>query len=163
LFTTPVRRSQILGGKLLSVFLTLIAQLAILLAVSAGVFGIHWGNPLSIVLSVIGTGTLSASFAIFLTSFLKNAKQAGMVYGVVVNLVGWIGISRMFVGIIPGMSVYSKYTDVISLVSPQGWAARIWQESLAGNPVWITLAGMLLLSLVLFGVGVFKFNRRFSN
>ncbi len=86
---------------------------------------------------MIGTGILSASFAIFVTSFLRNTKQAGMVYGVVVNLVGWIGISRLFAEIIPGLSKYSSYTDIVSLVSPQGWAARIWQESMAGNPVWI--------------------------
>jgi ABC-2 type transport system permease protein len=162
LFTTPVRRSQILGGKMLSVFLTLAVQLIVLLAVSALVFGIRWGDSLSVVLALIGTGILSASFAIFITSFLKNTKQAGMVYGVVVNLVGWIGISRLFAEIIPGLSKYSAYTDIVSLVSPQGWAARIWQESMAGTPVWITLAGMLVLSLVLFGIGVFKFNRRFS-
>ncbi len=162
LFTTPVRRSQILGGKMLSVFLTLAVQLIVLLAVSALVFGIRWGDSLPVVLALIGTGTLSASFAIFITSFLKNTKQAGMVYGVVVNLVGWIGISRLFAEIIPGLSKYSAYTDIVSLVSPQGWAARIWQESMAGSPVWITLAGMLVLSLVLFGIGVFKFNRRFS-
>ncbi|MBN2083864.1 MAG: ABC transporter permease subunit [Anaerolineales bacterium] len=162
LFTMPVRRSQILGGKMLSVFLTLAVQLIVLLAVSALVFGIRWGDSLSVVLAVIGTGTLSASFAIFITSFLKNTKQAGMVYGVVVNLVGWIGISRLFAEIIPGLSKYSAYTDTVSLVSPQGWAARIWQESMAGTPVWFTLAGMLALSLVLFGIGVFKFNRRFS-
>lgn len=162
LFTTPVRRSQILAGKMLSVFLTLLAQLVILLTVSALVFGIRWGNALSIILAAIGTGILSASFAIFITSFLKNTKQAGMVYGVVVNLVGWIGISRLFAGIIPGMDKYSGITDIVSLFSPQGWAARVWQESMAGNPVWITLAGMLVLSMILFGVGVFKFNRRFS-
>jgi ABC-2 type transport system permease protein len=162
MFTTPVRRSHILAGKMLSVFLTLLIQLGVLLTVSAWAFGIRWGSFLSIVLGAAGTGLLSASFAIFITSFLKNTKQAGMVYGVVVNLVGWIGISRLFAGIIPGLDRYSVYADVISLISPQGWAARIWQESLAGDPVWFTLAGMLVLSLALFGIGVYKFNRRFA-
>jgi ABC-2 type transport system permease protein len=162
LFTTPVRRSEILAGKMLSVFLTLLVQLVVLSSVSALVFGIRWGDFLSVLLAVIGTGILSASFAIFVTSFLKNTKQAGMVYGVVVNLVGWVGISRLFAQLIPGLDKYSQYTDVVSLVSPQGWAARIWQESIAGYPVWITLAVMAVLSLILFGVGVFKFNRRFA-
>jgi ABC-type Na+ efflux pump permease subunit len=162
MFTTPARRSMILAGKLLAVLVTLLLQLAILLAVSGWVFRIHWGNPVSVVLSVVGTGALSASFAIFVTSFLKDTKQAGMVYGVVVNLVGWVGISRLFVLIIPGLDKYASYTDIVSLISPQGWAAQIWQESMAGNPVWITVTGMLVLSLVLFGIGVFKFNRRFS-
>jgi ABC-2 type transport system permease protein len=163
LFTTPVRRSEILAGKMLAVFLTLLIQLAVLLAVSALVFGIRWGGAGSVLAAAAGTGILGASFAIFITSFLKNPKQAGMVYGVVVNLVGWVGISRLFAQIIPGLAEYSAYTDIVSLVSPQGWSARIWQESMAGNPVWVTLAGMLLLSLLLFGIGVFKFNRRFSD
>jgi ABC-2 type transport system permease protein len=163
LFTTPVRRSEIIGGKLLAVFLTLLIQVVVLLVVSAAVFGIRWGGAASVVLAALGTAVMSASFAVFLTSFLRDTKQAGMVYGVVVNLIGWIGISRLFAGIIPGMERYSGFTDIVSLISPQGWAARIWQESMAGNPVGITLAGMLLLSLVMFGIGVFKFNRRFAN
>jgi ABC-2 type transport system permease protein len=162
MFTTPVRRSMILAGKMLAVLVTLLLQLIILLAVSAWAFKIRWGDPLSIVLGVAGTGILSASFALFLTSFLRSTKQAGAVYGVVVNLVGWVGISRLFAQIIPGLDRYSDYTDVVSLLSPQGWAARIWQESMAGYPVWVTLVLMLLVSLGLFGIGVYKFNRRFS-
>jgi ABC-2 type transport system permease protein len=162
LFTTPARRSEILGGKMLSVFLVLLIQLAVLLTVSAAAFGIRWGDAVSIVSAAVATAVLSAAFAIFLTSFLKNSKQAGAVYGVVVNLVGWVGISRLFAQLIPGLDKYSPYTDVVSLLSPQGWAARIWQESMAGQQVWITLAAMLAFSLILFGVGVFKFNRRFA-
>jgi ABC-2 type transport system permease protein len=162
LFTTPTPRSTIIGGKLLAVFVTLLAQVAVLVAASTLFFKVDWGSPAAVVLATVGTAVLSASFATFLTSFLKNTRQAGIVYGVVVNLVGWMGISRLFVGIIPGMAKYSGVTDIISLFSPQGWAARIWQESLAGAPVWITLTGMLLLSAALFLIGVRRFNRRFA-
>jgi ABC-2 type transport system permease protein len=162
MFTTPVRRWNILAGKMLAVFITLLLQLVVLLTASAAMFGIRWGDAPSVLMGILGTGLLSASFAVFLTSFLKDTKQAGTVYGVVVNLVGWIGISRLFAGIMPGLEKFSIYTDIVSLVSPQGWAALIWQEALAGDPVWATLAGMIVISLVLFGICVYKFNRRFS-
>jgi ABC-2 type transport system permease protein len=162
LFTTPTPRSTILAGKLLAVFVTLLVQVAVLVAASTLIFKVDWGSPVAVVPATVGTAVLSASFATFLTSFLKDTRQAGIVYGVVVNLVGWLGISRLFAGIIPGMAKFNGVTDVISLFSPQGWAARIWQESLAGAPVWITLIGMLLLSAALFFIGVWKLNRRFA-
>ncbi|MBN1440872.1 MAG: ABC transporter permease [Anaerolineales bacterium] len=162
LFTTPGRRSAILGGKMLSVLLILSIQLFVLLAVSALAFGIRWGDLASVASAAAATAVLSASFALFLTSFLKSTKQAGMVYGVVVNLIGWIGISRLFAQLVPGLEELSSYADVVSLVSPHGWAVRIWQESMGGQPVWITLAAMMAVSLILFGVGVHNFNRRFA-
>lgn len=162
LFSTPTPRAIILGGKLLAVLVTLFLQVTVLAGLSALLFGIQWGSLTAVSLAVAGTTFLSASFAICLTSFLKNTKQAGIVYGVVVNLVGWLGIARLFAGIIPGMAKISGITDVVSLFSPQGWAARIWQEALAGAPVWFTFLCMLGISAVFFWIGIQRFNRRFA-
>jgi ABC-2 type transport system permease protein len=162
LFTTATPRSVILGGKLLAVLVILLIQVGFLTAVAALVFGIHWGAPVSVILAVLGTSALSAGFAIFLVSLLRNTKQAGMVYGVVVNLVGWVGISRMFADIIPGLAQYAPVMNAVSLISPQGWAARIWQESLAGAPNGFAFVCMLAISAALFAFGVYRFNRRFA-
>jgi ABC-type Na+ efflux pump permease subunit len=162
LFTTPTPRAVVLGGKTLSVLAMLAVQVAVLTLVSALAFGIHWGSLPAVCAAMAGTALLSAGFAIFLTSFLKSTKQAGLVFGVVVNLTGWVGIIRLFGGVIPGMAKINGVTEIVSLISPQGWAARLWMESMAGQTVGLTLAGTLLLTAALFAVGIRRLQKRFA-
>jgi ABC-2 type transport system permease protein len=162
LFTTPTPRAVILGGKMLAVLVMLLLQVTVLVLVSAQLFGIHWGSLPGVAAAVAGTSLLSAGFGVFLISFLRSTKQAGVVFSVVINLTGWIGIIRLFAGIIPGMAKISGVTDIVSLLVPQGWAARIWQEAMSGSPAWVSLTVMLIVSAVLFWFGVRKFQRRFA-
>jgi hypothetical protein len=108
---------------------------------------------------------LSASFGIFITSWLKGTKQAGAVYGGVLNIVGWVGISRMFLALVPGTENFASIGNTISLLSPYGWALWGWQETLAGNgvsDVALIVAVMLALSMAFFTIGVLKFRKRFA-
>jgi ABC-2 type transport system permease protein len=46
LFTTPTDRTQILAGKFVAVFITVILQGLVLMAAGHFAFGVEWGNPL---------------------------------------------------------------------------------------------------------------------
>jgi ABC-2 type transport system permease protein len=162
LFTTPASRTVILGGKMLAVLFMLLLQVTVLVLISTLVFNIRWGTMPGILAAVAGTSCLSAGFGIFLISFLKSTKQAGLVFGVFVNLTGWVGIIRLFMGIFPSMENISGATNFISLLVPQGWAARLWQEAMSGSPMWISLAVTLGVSAALFWIGVRKLQRRFA-
>jgi ABC-2 type transport system permease protein len=50
LFTTPTSRTTVLGGKFVAVLLTLVIQIVVLLVASSLIFGIRWGQPLSVLL-----------------------------------------------------------------------------------------------------------------
>ena len=56
LFTTPSARSQVLGGKFLSVLLTVILQIVVLMISGMLLFGIHWGGLLRLTPVVLGIG-----------------------------------------------------------------------------------------------------------
>jgi ABC-type Na+ efflux pump permease subunit len=165
LFTTPTPQSTILGGKLIAIFATLVIQVAILILLSMTIFGINWGKTLPVVLVALGLIVMAASFGIFVTSWLKGTKQAGAVYGGVLNIVGWVGISRMFLAMVPGTEGFAPIGNAVSLISPYGWTLWGWQETLAGGGVGdviLIVAVMLVMSAAFFSIGVLKFRKRFA-
>jgi ABC-2 type transport system permease protein len=165
LFTTPTPQSSILAGKFIAIFATLAIQVTVLIVLSQAIFGINWGKALPVVLVALGLIVLAASFGIFVTSWLKGTKQAGAVYGGVLNIVGWVGISRMFLTLVPGTEGVTPIGNAVSLISPYGWALWGLQETLAGSGVGdviLIVVVMLCLSAAFFTIGVLKFRKRFA-
>jgi ABC-type Na+ efflux pump permease subunit len=144
LFTTPTPQVTILAGKLLSVFLTVCAQVIVLLIAARLIFGIHWGEFVPVALIALGIIFSASSFGIFVNSFLRDTKQAGVVFGGVLTVTGMIGM--------------------VSILVPQGWAVRGLLQSVNAEPigaVLVTVLVMLAWSVAFFVVGVLRFNKRY--
>jgi ABC-2 type transport system permease protein len=162
LFTTPTSQSTILSGKFLSVFLTVFVQVSVLLLVSYLIFGIHWGNLLSILATATASVILASSFGIFVNSIIRGTKQGGMVFGGVITITGMVGMIRIFAMNSPGAN---RLGNSVSLLVPQGWAVRALIDSISAAPLQemlFTILVMLTWSLLLFGVGVWRFSHRYS-
>jgi ABC-2 type transport system permease protein len=162
LFTTPTRQATILTGKLLSVFLTVCAQVVVLLIAARLIFGIHWGAFLSVALVAVGTIFSASSFGIFVNSFLKDTKQAGVLFGGVLTVTGMVGMMEIFAA---GSPAAAHLGATVSLLVPQGWAIRGLLQSMNGEPVsavLLTALAMLVWSAAFFVVGVLRFNRRYA-
>jgi ABC-2 type transport system permease protein len=161
LFTTPTRQATILTGKLLSVFMTVCAQVVVLLIAARLIFGIQWGELFSVALTAVGIIFSASSFGIFVNSFLKNTKQAGVLFGGVLTVTGMVGMISIFAMGSPGAA---RLGDSVSLLVPQGWAIRGLMQSMNGEPlstVLVTALAMLAWSAAFFIVGVLRFNRRY--
>jgi ABC-2 type transport system permease protein len=161
LFTTPTRQATILTGKLLSVFMTVCIQVLVLLIAAHLIFGIQWGQLFSVGLTATGIIFSASSFGIFVNSFLKNTKQAGVVFGGVLTVTGMVGMISIFAMNAPGSA---RLTSTVSLLVPQGWAIRGLMQSMNGEPlgmVLLTALVMLAWSAAFFVVGVLRFNRRY--
>ena len=148
LFTTPTPQTAILGGKFGAVFITVFVQAIVLLITSTILFGIRWGEPLTVVLMTLGLVIAAAGFGLLLMSFVKNTRQAGSVIGGVLTLTGMAG--GLFTAGIPNMPAAF---DIVTLFTPHGWALRGWKLALAGGSV----SGVFLPVLVMFGMGVIFF------
>ncbi len=163
LFTTPTAVRSILGGRILATLVTLILQVAVLLILSALVFGIDWGPPLSVALVSLVMILVSASFGLFVTSLLRDTRQAGLVYGGVLTLAGMVGMMGIFTANVPGSA--SDTFSLGSLVVPQGWGVRAWQLLLEGGGVqdliW-TLLVMIALAVAFYAIGLLRFRKRFA-
>jgi ABC-2 type transport system permease protein len=159
LFTTPASALMVLGGKFVGVFVTLVIQTTVLLAVSALIFHIYWGKPLSVGLATLGLIVAATGFGVMLMSFIKNTRQTGPVLGGVLTLTGMLG--GLFSNSIPNIP---EVMDKIALTMPQGWAMHAWKLSLAGNSaktIILPVLVLVILGVLFFAIGLTFFRRRF--
>jgi ABC-2 type transport system permease protein len=162
LFTTPTPQSTILGGKFISTFLLLSVQVVVLVVITSLIFGINWGEPLPVALVIVGLVVVASSFGIFVTSFLRDTRQGGIIYGGVMTVMGMVGMLTVFTGANPGGSTAF---ETASLVVPQGWGVRGWRLLLEGGgvgDVLLSVAVMLAAGIVFFAIGVLKFRKRYA-
>jgi ABC-2 type transport system permease protein len=162
LFTTPTPQVTILTGKLLSVFMTVCVQVVVLLIAARLIFGIRWGELPPVSLTALGIIFSASSFGIFVNSFLKDTKQAGVLFGGVLTVTGMVGMISIFSMNSPDGA---RLGNTISLLVPQGWAIRGLMQSLNGEQVGavlVTALVMLIWSAAFFIVGVLRFNRRYA-
>lgn len=165
LFTTPSSIPTILGGKFLAVFLTIFIQVSVLLSIAFLVFDLAWGDPLALILVLLGLVLLASSFGIFLTSLLKHSEQIGVIFGGALTVTGMVGVNPMYTGNLPGTREGLPVADVIALLTPQGWAMRGWSFVILGKDlgeILITAGVMLLLSVLFFLVGTRNFRNRYA-
>jgi ABC-2 type transport system permease protein len=158
LFTTPTPRTVILAGKFLATFALVLGQAVVLTAASVLLFRVHWGQPLTFLLVMLGLVVVSTGFGLFLMSFVKTSRQAGLVMGAVLTVLGMAG--GLFSA---GMDVLPRAFETVALFTPQGWAMRGWKLALAGaSPaeVLLPVAVVLLIGVVSFGLGAMSFRRR---
>ncbi len=162
LFTTPTATTTILSGKFLAVLIIILVQVSVLLLFSRFAFGIYWGAPLEVFLAAAGLILLATTCGLFIISFLKNSRQAGVVFGGVLTFTGMIGISPVFTA---GMPTTPQIFEQAALIVPQGWAMRSLRLAMEGASIQATLlflAGQLAWSALFFLVGLVRLRKRFE-
>jgi ABC-type multidrug transport system permease subunit len=160
LFTTPTSLPVILGGKFGAVFLTLIVQSIVLIAASALVFQINWGNLAALAVVVAGLVISAAGLGIFLISLAKNSRQASSMTGGILAILGMVG-GLYTTGFNGGPAVF----DTIGMVVPQGWALRGLKLVISGagvQDVLVPFAALLGFGIVFFFLGTRTFRNRFA-
>jgi ABC-2 type transport system permease protein len=161
LFTTPTTHATVLGGKFLAVGLTVVVQMTVLLLLGHLFFGINWGALLPVALVTLGTILAAATFGIFLNSLLKNTKQAGLIFGGLLTVLG-------FVGGLPVIAAGSSSVDTfvkVSLIEPVGWAVQGMLKVMKGSQVQDVLLTFVVLvtwSIAFFAIGVLRFQKRYA-
>ncbi len=160
IFSTPTSRTSILAGKFLAVLLMVTVQGVVMILAGIVLFKVNWGNPLVVLLALVGQVLAATSLGVLLISLIKNSRQAGPVLGGGLSALGMFG-GLMTVAVTGMPPIF----DTIALFTPQGWVLRSWKLTLAGAapadlllPL-VVLAGM---SLVMFAAGAALFRRRFA-
>lgn len=162
LFATPTPRGQILTGKFLSVFLTVLVQVITLIFVARFLFGIEWGQPGAVALASAGVIFSASSMGIFVNSLLKDTRQGGMIFGGVLTVSGMLGMVRVFA---VNSASAARLGDTVGLLVPQGWAVRamlLAQGQHSAGDLLPTLLVLLAWGGVFFVVGVWRFRKRYG-
>jgi ABC-2 type transport system permease protein len=161
LFSTPTPRALVLGGKFAGVFILVGVQALMVMAASALIFKINWGQPASVGLLVLAQVAAASGVGVFIMSLVKTTRQAGPVLGGVLTGMGMAG--GLFTSTIPNMPAAF---NTVTLFTPQGWAMQAWKLALAGGGVaeiWVSAAVLVIMGAAFFGAGALLFRRRFAH
>lgn len=160
LFSTPTSQREVLTGKFLSVGLTVIVQVVVLMMAARLLFGIQWGDISVVAINTLGIVCSASTFGILVCSLMKNTKQGGIIFGGLLTVTGMLGMINIFTG-----NFTSTRFGIVSLLVPQGWAARVMLIGMNGGTVYQVLPTFLVLlamSIVFFIAGVWRFQKRYA-
>jgi ABC-2 type transport system permease protein len=153
----PVRPTQIVLGKLLAIFLTGLATIFVIWAVTTYGFGADWGNPLGVLLMAIGATAAMCGIGVFLTSLAKTEQQA---FGITLL----VGLFLALVGgnLLPSGSLPDAF-QVLALGTPNGWAlvgfGRLDQLGEPASAIIGPFVILLVIALVTGGVAMTRVRR----
>jgi ABC-2 type transport system permease protein len=136
-----------------------IVQGIVLIIAAHFIFKIQWGDPWMVVLALLGQVVAAAGLGVLLISFVKTSRQAGPVLGGALTAMGMLG--GLFTANIAMPDAFNR----LAAFTPQGWVVRGWKIVLNGLPInemLLPLAVMLVVGLILFAFGAFRFHRRFA-
>jgi ABC-2 type transport system permease protein len=153
----PLRPTQIVLGKLLAIFLTGMATIFVIWAVTTFAFGADWGNPLGVLLMCVGATAAMCGIGVFLTSLAKTEQQA---FGITLL----VGLFLALVGgnLLPSGSLPDAF-QVLALGTPNGWAlvgfGRLDQLGEPASSVIGPFVILLIIALVAGGLAMTRVRR----
>jgi ABC-type multidrug transport system permease subunit len=104
----------------------------------------------------------AATFGIFLISLVHTERQAGLMIGGVVTIMGMLGMLPIFVFSMPNPPLI---VNTLSHLVPQGWAVEGLQIAMEGGQPADVIANALVLlvwAVAFFVIGVLRFRKRFA-
>jgi ABC-2 type transport system permease protein len=113
---SPTSSAEILGGKLLSIFVTGFLQVSVLVLVSSLIFNLKWGDPLGVTLLIAAVALAATGWGILLASVVKTPFQASSLGSALMLIFGVLG------GAFISIDVFSDAMRLLSKITPHAWA-----------------------------------------
>ena len=127
--STPVPISRLVLGDTLGRFWISTFQAGLIVAVSASLFGVDWGDPLATGLILLLFALVATGAGILLGSAMNNAEAAGgvgVMLGIVLAAIG---------GAMAPVEIFPPAMQTIAKLTPHFWAIEGLKTSLAGGGV----------------------------
>ncbi len=157
LLVTPTTNAQVLGGKLFGIYLTAVAQMAILIIASTLLFGLQWGDPLAVAVLVLAIALGASGWGALLAALAKSPAQVTSVGTAMMLTFALVGGSFISVETLPA------YVQILGRVTPNAWGLEGFTAlGLGGGLADIAqpLAALAVMGAALFAVAVFMFRRQ---
>ena len=156
--TLPLRRSEIIGGKILARFITGILQFLIVFAVGVAT-GLDFGrSPLALVLLMCSYTLAITALGLLLGSRMKNEEQAALLTAMLAMVLAALG------GAWWPLSIAPQFMQTLGRLTPVAWAMDGFQQLISrGGGLEDVLLHLVILSgfaLVFFMLGLRNFRFR---
>ena len=156
LLVSPTMTSQVLGGKVLGIFLTGAAQVGILILASSIFFGVQWGDTAGLVVLILAAVFGATGWGMLITALARSPAQVGSVGSAIMLIFGILGGSFINLDQMPPL------LRTVSKITPNAWGLDGFTTLALGGtlPNLVEpITALLLMGALLFGAAVVIFNR----
>jgi len=156
LLVSPTSTTQVLGGKVLGIFLTGVAQVGILIAASSIFFGVKWGDTLGLVLLILAAVFGATGWGMLITALARRPGQVSSLGSALMLIFGILGGSFINLDQMPA------YVQTLSRITPNAWGLEGFSTLALGGTLSNLIqpiTALLIMGALLFGISVVLFNR----
>lgn len=156
LLVSPTSNAQVLGGKVLGIFLTGVAQVGILILASSIFFGLKWGDTTGLIVLILATVFGATGWGMLITALARTPAQVGSVGSAIMLIFGILGGSFINLQQMPSL------VRTLSKITPNAWGLDGFTTLALGGtlPNLVEpITALLIMGAVLFGIGVVMFSR----
>jgi ABC-2 type transport system permease protein len=157
MLAAPVGVATILVGETLGRFGVAMVQGLFIIALSALVFGVSWGDPLAAGLIVVLFALVGTGAAMMVGVFSNNPDQAGALGVMAGMLLGALG------GAMVPREIFPEPARTLAYLTPQAWAIQGLREVGLRNgtiaDVAVELAMLAIFAVALIAIGTWRFRR----
>ncbi|HTX92951.1 MAG TPA: ABC transporter permease [Anaerolineales bacterium] len=157
LLVSPTSPVQVLGGKMIGIFLTGAAQMFILIEGTTVLFQLQWGDPLAVTALVLAAVFGAVGWGMLITAVAKTPGQVNAIGSAIMLTFGILGGSFINMN---NMPVWFRY---VTKITPNAWGMDGFNTLALGgglHDILTPVLALLAMGLVLFGIAVILFNRR---
>jgi ABC-2 type transport system permease protein len=157
LLVSPTMPAQVLGGKMIGIFLTGAAQMLVLILGTTLIFQLEWGDPLAVLVLVLAAVFGAVGWGLLLTAVTKTPGQIDAIGSALMLIFGILGGGFINTDNMPA------WFRLITKISPNAWGLDGFTTLALGGGLRDIMTPILALfgmGLVLFVIAVLLFNRR---
>jgi ABC-2 type transport system permease protein len=157
LLVSPTTASQVLGGKMIGIFLTGVIQMYILIEGTSALFQLHWGDPLAVYSLVLAAVFGAVGWGMLLAAVAKTPGQVSMIGTALMLTFGILG------GTFINMDAMPVWFRVLTKITPNAWGIDGFTTLALGgglHDIQTPILALLAMGLLLFAIAVFLFSRR---
>jgi ABC-2 type transport system permease protein len=147
----------VLGGKVVGIFFTGVAQVGILILASAIFFGVRWGDPAGVAVLILATVYGAAGWGMLITAMARTPAQVGSIGSAIMLIFGILGGSFI------NLDQMHPIVQALSKITPNAWGLDGFTTLALGGTLAdlaVPITALLIMGTVLFGISVVLFNRK---
>jgi ABC-2 type transport system permease protein len=156
LLVSPTTTVQVLGGKLIGIFMTGAAQMFILIGATTVLFKLQWGDPLAVSALVLAAVFGAVGWGMLLTAVAKTPGQVSAIGSAMMLTFGVLGGSFISMDNMP------LWFRSITKITPNAWGMDGFNTLALGgglHDILTPILALLAMGLLLFASAVLLFNR----
>ena len=156
LLVSPTSTAQVLGGKVLGILFTGVAQVGILILASTVFFGVKWGDALGVLALILAVVFGATGWGMLITALARTPAQVGSIGSAIMLIFGILGGSFIDLEQMP------SFVRTVSKITPNAWGLDGFTTLALGGTLpnlREPITALLIMGALLFGIAVLLFNR----